>query len=351
MRENVSRRDFLRAAGTTAGIASAMAHLPVHAKEEGQPTTAEPKQDGLLWVYLVHLGYNMWCDREVPGTKKEYWTAQPYLQCEIGFWHELIARMAAAGINMVVIDLGEGVRYESHPELAVRGSWTPGQLQDELARVRDKGIEPIPKLNFSAGHDAWLGEHSRCLSTATYYTVCSDLIAEVIDLFDGPRFFHLGMDEETAEHQREYAYVVIRQHELWWHDFNLYVEEVQKGSARPWIWSDYLWRHPELFFQNMPKSVLQSNWYYGDTFKDDEKYVAAYLELEKHGYDQIPTGSNWSHPDNFEKTVAYCSARIPQPRLKGFLQTSWKPTLERCRDRHIAAIEQVAKARAAWRLT
>jgi len=310
--------------------------------------TAKPEQDELIWAYLLHLGYNMWCDREIPGTKREYWTARPYLRCELGFWRELIDRMAAVGINMVVIDLGEGVHYESHPELAVRGSWTPDQLRDELGRIRDKGIEPIPKLNFSAGHDAWLGEYSRCLSTKTYYTVCSDLIAEVIELFDGPRFFHLGMDEETAQHQREYAYVVIRQHELWWHDFNLCVQEVEKGGARPWIWSDYMWRHPELFFENMPKSVLQSNWYYGDTFKDDDTHVAAYLELEKHGYDQIPTGSNWSNPDNFQKTVAYCSARIPRSRLKGFLQTPWKPTLEACRDRHIAAIEQVAKARVAY---
>jgi hypothetical protein len=319
-----------------------------HAIEEEQPMTAKPEQDELIWAYLLHLGYNMWCDREIPGTTREYWTAKPYLRCEIGFWHELIDRMATAGINMVVIDLGEGVRYESHPELAVRGSWTRDQLRDELDRIRDKGIEPIPKLNFSAGHDVWLGEYSRCLSTTTYYTVCSDLIAEVLELFDGPRFFHLGMDEETAQHQREYAYVVIRQHELWWHDFNLYVEAVEKAGARPWIWSDYMWRHPDLFFENMPKSVLQSNWYYGETFKEDETHVAAYLKLEKHGYDQIPTGSNWSNPDNFQKTVAYCSTRIPRPRLKGFLQTPWKPTLEACRDRHIAAIEQVARARAGW---
>ena len=38
-----------------------------------------------------------------------------------------------------------------------------------------------------------------------------DLIAEVSELFDGPRFFHIGMDEETFQHQRMYHYVVVRQ--------------------------------------------------------------------------------------------------------------------------------------------
>jgi len=36
--------------------------------------------------------------------------------------------------------------------------------------------------------------------------VCRELIAEVVELFDSPRFFHLGYDEETAEHQAQYAY-------------------------------------------------------------------------------------------------------------------------------------------------
>ncbi len=345
----ISRREFLGTASVTTGVLAGATGRLLADAEEGESTMgAERERDGLIWAYLLHLGYNMWCDREVPGSKREYWSAKPYLRCETDLWNDLIDTMAGAGVNMVVIDLGEGVRYETHPELAVRDSWTGDRLRDELARIRDKGIEPIPKLNFSAGHDAWLGEYARCLSTKTYYNVCEDIIAEVIKLFDGPRFFHLGMDEETAAHQRDYAIAIMRQHELWWEDFAVLVRQCEKGGARPWIWSDYEWRHPDLFFKNMPKSVLQSNWYYGTRFKDGMDHVKAYLELEEHGYDQVPTGSNWSNPVNFERTVAYCKKRIPRPRLKGFLQTSWKPTLEACRDRHLAAIEQVAEARAAW---
>ena len=117
---------------------------------------------------------------------------------------------------MVIIDLGDAIQYESHPEIAVKGAWTTDKLRTELAKMRKSGIEPIPKLNFATTHDIWMGEYSRMVSTTKYYSVCRDLISEVIDLFDRPRFFQLGMDEETAEHQRRQDYAVIRQNDLWW---------------------------------------------------------------------------------------------------------------------------------------
>ena len=102
--------------------------------------------------------------------------------------------------------------------------------------MRELGLEPIPKLNFSAGHDPWLGQYSRMVSSDIYYGVCRDLIAEVAELFDTPRFFHLGMDEETAEIQRHNNLVVVRQHELWWHDMYFLFDEVERACARPWVW-------------------------------------------------------------------------------------------------------------------
>jgi hypothetical protein len=71
--------------------------------------------------------------------------------------------------------------------------------------------------------------------------------------------------------------------------------------------------------------------------------VRTFLELEKHSYDQIPTGSNWSSPENFGKLAEWCRNVIPAPRLKGFLQTPWYPTLEAFRDQHLQAVENVAE--------
>ncbi len=305
------------------------------------------KQD-MIWAILLHLGYNMWADREVPEWGLEYVAAKPYLRFDEAFWRELLGRLVEAGVNMVVLDLGEGVQYRTHPEIAVSGSWSVEKLRHELSLMRQMGLEPIPKLNFSACHDTWLGPYARMVSTETYYAVCRDLIAEVIEIFDKPRFFHLGMDEETYQHQRYYAYALVRQYELWWHDFRFYVEQVEKGGARAWIWSDYVWHHPGDFFHNMPKSVLQSNWYYGAAFGPDVERAKAYIDLEAHGYDQVPTGSNWTERDNFEKTVAFCREHIAPERLKGFLQTVWKPTLEATRARHLEAIECIKRAKSAW---
>ena len=300
-----------------------------------------------IWGYFLHLSYNMWADREVPE-RQEHYSAKPYLRLDVKLWNDILKKMADVGMNMVLIDLGDGVKYESHPEIAVRDAWTVSRLKDELSKIRELGLEPIPKLNFSTCHDVWLGPYSRCVSTDTYYEVCRDLISEVIEIFDKPRFFHLGMDEETAQHQRYYRYVVIRQYDLWWHDLYFLFDQVEKGGSRPWIWSDHLWRHPEEFFSKMPKLAVQSNWYYHSKFNKRIRYVKAYLDLEDHGYDQIPTGSNFSVPENFRKIVTYCRRHIAPERLLGFLQTSWRPTLEIFRQHHMEAIELAGQAIASW---
>jgi hypothetical protein len=304
----------------------------------------------MIWANLLHLSFNMWSDCPVTrwgDLKKrdlEYVCAAPDLRFDERLWRTLTARMAKAGMNMVVIDLGDAVRYASHPEIAVKGAWPRAKLRQELARLRKLGLEPIPKLNFSTAHDAWLGLYARCVSTPLYYKVCADLIAEVVELFDRPRLFHLGYDEENFGNQQSYRYAVIRQQDLWWNDFRFFVAQVEQHGVRPWIWSDYAWHHGPEFYRQMPKSVLQSNWWYGLDFDPKRQMtVRTYLDLEQHKYDQIPTGSNWCEPNNFKRTVAFCIRRIPPARLKGFLQTPWVPTVERFRAKHLEAIDLVAE--------
>jgi hypothetical protein len=107
-----------------------------------------------IWAYRLHVGYNTWCDREVPGLGIPYHTAKPHMRCDVSLWDDLLPRMADAVINLFVIDLGEGVRDESHPELAIEGTWEQARLADSLGRLRQLGLEPIPQLNFSTCHDA-----------------------------------------------------------------------------------------------------------------------------------------------------------------------------------------------------
>lgn len=299
-----------------------------------------------ILAYLLHIGFNFWSDHpqadELWGL--EHVAARPYLRCEDNIWNELTQALADAGFNMVVLDLGDGVRYASHPEIAVEGAWSVARLADEIARLRDLGLEPIPKLNFSAAHDVWLGDYARMVSTPTYYQVCRDLIQETAELFGQPRLFHIGMDEETYEHQRYYRYSQVRQYDLWWEDLGFYIETVEAADSRAWVWSDYVWHHPDLFYAHMSQNVLQSNWYYGADFGDAIIPARAYRDLEDHGFEQVPTGSNWSTPTNFGQTVEYCRACVHPDRLLGFLQTVWRPTLPAYRQRHLDAIAQARAA-------
>ena len=302
---------------------------------------------GLIWGNLLHLSRNFWSDRAGGFGYDESVTAKPLLEFDIDVWNELTQRMSDAGMNMIVIDLGDGVKYDTHPEIALGNAWSKDKLKEELVRLRKLGLEPIPKLNFSATHDVWMGPYSRCVSSGIYYKVCANLIAEVIELFEKPRFFHLGMDEETYGHQMEYEYIVIRQFDLWWHDMLFFAEQVEKGGSLPWIWADYVWHHAEEFWKRMPKSVVQSNWYYWD-FKKYANIIQYFVDLDWHEYYQIPTGSNWESADNFGKLVEFCKRHNSEDRLLGFLQTPWKPTTKEYLDVQIEAIDVVGKAMANW---
>jgi len=348
-----NRRNFIKQAGA-AGIVSAIPSSLLAQQVPGRK---------MIWANLLHLSYNMWEDNTPPKYKDDNYKcttcqeAREWAHCyrsaltfDDSVWDALLKDMANAGMNMVIIDLGDGIQYESHPEIVVKNAWSLKKLKAELAKARKLGLEPIPKLNFSTCHDTWLKKYSHMVSSDTYYGVCKDLIQEVSQLFDKPRFFHLGMDEETAANQVNQDLVVIRQHDLWWNDFYFFVDEVEKNGIRPWVWSDYAWHNPDIFFKKMPKSVLQSNWYYGSGFdlnnltEPSKTYLKLYNDLEAYGYDQVPTGSNHSNPENFGKTVDYCKKVVDPARLYGFMQTPWRPTLAPCLDRHKEAIAQVGDA-------
>ena len=346
----MDRRDFIK-------ISAFSAAAGVFGCTTGTGAVAR-KNDGQIWAALLHMGTNMWSDQPVSswgpykGDQLSLVCQADHVRFDEKVWRTVTGRMVDAGMNMVVIDLGEAIKYPSHPELWVEGSWEIDRFRKELARLRAMGLEPIPKMNFSTAHDVWLKKYERMVSTKKYYEVCADLIRDVCEIFDCPRFLHLGYDEETADHQKKFKYCVVRQGDLWWHDFLWFVKETEKTGMRPWIWSDYVWHHPDLFYKRMPKSVLQSNWYYSREF-DVEKlkalgkenyitYVKAYEALDKAGFDQVPTGSNWSYDTNFAGTVEHCRKVCSPERLKGFMTAPWFFTLPEWEKKNLEAIDQVA---------
>ena len=339
----VDRRGFLKisAMSATAGFVGCASNKAI------SPWTGTSR----IRALLLHLGHNMWCDWYPEGfdfarldEKCRRRLPDVELRSKYPLWRKVTGHAAAKGVNMIVIDLGEGLVYPSHPELAIKGSWSPDKIRDEVLRLRGMGIEAIPKLNFSTTHNGWLKQYRRMLSTSTYYSVCEDLIADVAEIFGQPRFMHIGFDEETAHHQDNDGrtlMITVRKGEFWWHDFLHIVKTVERNGMRPWAWSDFGWNNPE-YYTRCPKSVVQSNWYYDECYggfdlatnkTKDHKRLKAFWDLEKAGFDQNPCGTNWvgwkrrqvnaGADDVIGKVVELGRNVVGKDRLLGFMMAPW----------------------------
>ena len=290
-------------------------------------------QTDMMWAYLIHLSHNMWGDSFSIAPQSKYCRTLAEHTDE-AIWKQVIDFLPSQGINTVLIDVGDAMQYESHPEISLPDAWSKDKLKAELDRIRSLGMTPLPKLNFSAGHDAWLGIYSRMVSTPKYYEVCADLIREVAEVFDTPALFHLGMDEENHAMQKRNEYCVIRQGELWWHDAYFLFDCCEKLGIRPWVWADMVWDKQEEYLKRMPKSVLQSNWYYYKLYPDkkpDNSYECpqyeAYRVLEKAGFDQVLTSSTVSYRNNSTLTMQIGKENVAPQRLKGYMTTPWCSTM------------------------
>ena len=354
----IDRREFvsMTAAGALVGCGS-MDRTPC----------AENLAGDFVWGALLHLGSNMWGDwspdvSKLPSSRDEETAMHPgrtlnehgvltpitrnYLRAEDSVWRKQTELAKSEGLNLLIVDIGEGFAFPSHPELWVAGSWDEGKLRCELARIRAMGIEPVPKLNFSTGHDMWLKDYHRMTSSAAYYKVVRDVIRDVAEAFDCPRYFHIGFDEEILPAFDGRANAVIRQGDLWWHDLFFAVGEVEKRGARAMMWSDKICGGREEFLRRMSKGILQVPWYYGDDFSDDKtawdpkaeklrdswdiqrNLPAALLELGKAGFDMMPCTSNWDSAAAPSAMLKFCRERLDSSRIKGYLTASWARSFE-----------------------
>ncbi|MBQ8895104.1 MAG: hypothetical protein IJ043_11940 [Clostridia bacterium] len=286
---------------------------------------------------LLHFGMNMWDKQDTDlliGEKSRYCKK---LECDKETWQKVTDFLPSCGIDTVLIDMGEGVRLDSHPELAIEGSWSKEEFRAELARLRSIGLTPLPKFNFSCGHSAWLKDYAYMVGTEIYDKVCCDVVAETIELFDTPEFFHLGMEEETISNQHKHPVQIVRAPEKKIRDCKLLFDLCRSKGVRPWIWMDIdtleAFGGEEVFCREIPKDVLISNWYYhnfpqgyiGETM--NEKYQARiklYDKLGEWGYEQVPTSSTWCLPYNTQYTMEYCKQNATH--VIGYMTAPWLRT-------------------------
>lgn len=377
----MDRREFIKAA-SLAGAGVIASGCSTSRNTANAPALA----GNFAWGALLHLGCNMWGDwtprGKYPQTKEEaealmgeatftkngLWKNRisgNYFGTDEPVWNAVTEEMSKEKLNMVIIDLAEGFCYPSHPELGANGSWSAQRMNAEVRRLRGLGLEPVPKLNFSAGHDQWMKIYHYMIGTPKYYEVVADLIRDAAEVFERPRYIHIGFDEET-DRAGKYRQMIVRRHgEQYWHDFYRCVREVERQGARAITWSDRACYDREDFLKNMSKEVVQMPWYYGVAFDDwtmswkpgYEKMATAtdlscYKNLAAHtplvsdaGYDMIGTTSNWEDDAAADAFVAYAKRRLDPKHLLGIVTAPWAMTVERQRTKLLDAVRLLGAAK------
>ena len=226
-----------------------------------------------LWAFNINLGYNMWFDKFSLLKFNEYDKIErDFLYFDKDTWNRVTEFLPKQGINTVVIDLAEGIKYDCCPELAVEGSLSKDEFREMLKRLRELGLTPIPKLDFSAAHDIWLKDYSRMLTTEPYRELVRNLIDEVCELFDKPEYFHIGMGDESNDYQKYYGFIVTRGRINFWQDVNIMLDACRKNGARPIMSAEYYFREPYLFTQNITEDVILTVRYDGDIAPEMDLY-------------------------------------------------------------------------------
>ena len=328
---NSNRREFIQMSALCAGAA-------LTGCVSGRAPSGPLAKDGDYRAILLHLGQNMWCDwypKDADVSALKDGLPDRKLRCRDDIWRQATDYAADRGLNMVVVDVGEGLAYPRRPELAVEGSWSAEKLSGEVARLRSRGLEVVPKLNFSTLHNGWMKHYRRMITTDEYYRVCEDVIRDVHEAFGSPRYVHIGCNDEFRMHPHPYQYFVSREGNLYKHDFLHLVKAVEGLGARPWAWCDYGWTHPE-FWAWCPKGVLLSN-RLGDAMRagfelrsdkmldtskavkiGDDKRIPAFRQLDEAGFDQVPCGTA-----DMGQVVRLGREAASPARLKGFLVAPW----------------------------
>lgn len=380
MKHELSRGEFLKALGASAAFATTGCI-------DTRMSYAVPR-DQLMFAALLHLGKNMWDDfdfdpdnwaksLEEMKVKPNPFTPQKpdpktgerkrsryrnFVITDEAIFRESIDRMAALGYNTVFIDLGEAVEYPSHPELKVTGTWSVEKVRDLLDYIRSLGMEPLPKMNFSAGHDSWLKMYHRMVSSQKYYQVVSDVIKDACDIFEGPRFVHIGYDEEMPISQEGHFFPVVRQGDLWWHDVNFTIGEVEKNRARTMMWADAMWTGRDEFVKRMSKGVLLQNWYYRSDFSEKKMKwdyawekkggwgetrhgAASYKVLDDAGFDQLPCTSNYFEDGSADAVLGYCKDNLNPALVKGYMTAPWFSCVEKTKKKLFEGLELFAAAK------
>jgi hypothetical protein len=268
---------------------------------------------------------------------------------------EQLPRLAALGVNVLVVEVNYSFEYQSHPEIRPDQFITKARARELVKAARSRGINIIPQIN-CLGHQSWArstGEllkhypqfdetpgqfpenkgiycRSWCPQNPEVNKVIFALIDELSDAFDA-NAFHAGMDEvliigsEYCPRCKNRAPANLFAKAV----NDLHAHIVGERKMEMLIWGDRLldakalgyslWEastnRTQKAIDLIPKDIIICDWHYGKK----RNYPSVPLLLEK-GFRVWPSG--WQP---LEGTLAFSafSRQQKNPRLIGYLCTTW----------------------------
>jgi hypothetical protein len=268
---------------------------------------------------------------------------------------EELPKLAALGINVILLEVNYSFDFQSHPELRARNFFTKADAQKLAQAARESHIRLIPQLN-CLGHQSWSKStlplltkypqfdeapgqfpdnqgiycRSWCPQHPEVNAVVFAVIDELIDAFNADAF-HVGMDE---------VFIMASEHcprckggdpaKLFAKAVNdLHKHIVGKRKLEMFMWGDRLLDAKALGYSEweaatngtaraidlIPKDIVICDWHYGK----QTNYPSVPLLLEK-GFRVWPSG--WQPTEAAEAFSAF-ARREKKDRLLGYLCTTW----------------------------
>ena len=251
---------------------------------------------------------------------------------------EVVDKMVEYGLNTLIVDIADGVIYESHPELKRHYSVPMEDLRRLAEYAHDKDIDFVPKLNFSKSgrnqHDMWMRPYWHNIGWTRnldeYWKVAGDLINELVEVCEPDNFFHIGMDEDHYRSLNQYVEAV-----------KILNEKISKYGLKPVMWNDTCYENrdviAEVYADKMraaepliPKDMVQLLWDY------DLVHTGIVKRLSEAGFNV------WVAPGRNKDRVLEWKKITLDEGGSGLIITNWRKCDEEHKEQTLNLIEELA---------
>ena len=266
---------------------------------------------------------------------------------------ERAIRLAAAyKYNCVILESWGTLRYSRHPEYCWdEYAQDPGFFKQLVHVARSLGIALCPQLNLfghasqsrgATGKHALLDCHPEfdslfepdgwtfCLSNPDTRKFLTDLVEELLDIFENPPYFHIGCDEATSactclDCRRNGGYAqLVKDHIVYFHDL------LAKRGCRALLWFDmFLLREGskavaptgkglQNLYLELPRDLIVCDVEYGYLPSGDIPFEWA-VSKTCHDLGYSVVAAPWDEPTGTENLCRH-AAKLG---LDGMLCTTW----------------------------